>query len=53
MDQCLLAVTSEPAAKGSAKDVEVASAGPVHCHFSLPPLSSPCVVPNVDYVGVI
>ena len=37
MDQWLLAVTSDPAAKGSAKDLEVASAGPVHCHFSLPP----------------
>ena len=28
---------SDPAAKGSAKDLEVAGAGPVHCHFSLPP----------------
>ena len=37
MDQWHLAVTSDPAAKGSAKDLEVASAGPVHCHFSLPP----------------
>ena len=37
MDQWLLAVTSDPAAKGSAKDLEVASAGPVHCHFPLPP----------------
>ena len=37
MDQWLLAVTSDPAAKGSAKDLEVAGAGPVHCHFSLPP----------------
>ena len=36
MDQWLLAVTSDPAAKGSAKDLEVAGAGPVHCHFSLP-----------------
>ena len=33
----MLAVTSDPAAKGSAKDLEVAGAGPVHCHFSLPP----------------
>ena len=37
MDQWLLAVTSDPAAKGSAKDLEVAGAGLVHCHFSLPP----------------
>ena len=37
MDQWLLVVTSDPAAKGSAKDLEVAGAGPVHCHFSLPP----------------
>ena len=37
MDQWLLAVTSDPAAKGSAKDLEVAGVGPVHCHFSLPP----------------
>ena len=37
MDQWLLAVTSDPAAKGSAKDLEVAGAGPVHCHFPLPP----------------
>ena len=37
MDQWLLAVTSDLAAKGSAKDLEVAGAGPVHCHFSLPP----------------
>ena len=37
MDQWLLEVTSDPAAKGSAKDLEVAGAGPVHCHFPLPP----------------
>ena len=37
MDQWLLAVTSDPAAKGSVKDLEVAGAGPVHCHFSIPP----------------
>ena len=37
MDQWLLAVTSDLAAKGSAKDLEVAGAGPVHCHFFLPP----------------
>ena len=37
MDQWLLAVTSDPAAKGSAKDLEVAGAGPVHCHFSYSP----------------
>ena len=36
-DQWLLAVTSDPAAKGSAKDLKVVGAGPVHCHFSLPP----------------
>ena len=50
MDQWLLAMTSDPAAKGSAKDLEVAGAGPVHCHFSLPPfLSLPCVVLNVVF----
>ena len=27
-------VTSDPAAKGTAKDPEVACAGPVHCHYS-------------------
>ena len=37
MDQWLLAVTSDLAAKGSVKDLEVASAGSVHCHLSLPP----------------
>ena len=37
MDQWLLAVTSDPATKGSAKDLEVAGTGPVHCHFSPPP----------------
>ena len=37
MDQWLLAVTSDPATKGSAKDLEVAGADPVHCHFPLPP----------------
>ena len=37
MDQWLLVVTSDPAAKGSAKDLEVASAAPVHCHFPFPP----------------
>ena len=31
------AVTSDPAAKGSAKDLEVAGTGPIHYHFSLPP----------------
>ena len=30
-------MTSDPAAKGSAKDLEVAGAGPVHCRFSIPP----------------
>ena len=37
MHQWLLVVTSDPAAKGSAIDLEVAGAGPVHCHFFLPP----------------
>ena len=37
MDQWLLAVTSDLVAKGSAKDLEVVGAGPVHCHFSSPP----------------
>ena len=50
MDQWLLAVTRDPAAKGLAKDLEVVGAGPVHCHFSLPPSSLPCVVPNVNVV---
>ena len=38
MDQWLLAVTSDPAARGSAKDLEVAGAGLVHCHFFPSPL---------------
>ena len=29
----------DPAAKGSANDLEVAGAGPAHCHFSLLPTS--------------
>ena len=37
MDWWLLALTGDPAARGSAKDLEVAGAGPVHCHFPLPP----------------
>ena len=37
MDQWLLVVTSDPATKGSAKDLEVAGASPVHCHFPLLP----------------
>ena len=37
MDRWLLVVTNDLAAKGSAKDLEVAGAGPVNCHFSLPP----------------
>ena len=60
MDQWLLAVTSDSAAKGSAKDLEVAGAGPVHCHFSIPPsflamcsskrcLSSNSVIPLFHY----
>ena len=32
MDQWLLAVTSDPAAKVSVKDLVVAGAGPIHCH---------------------
>ena len=36
-EKWLLAMTSDPAAKGSVKDLEVAGAGLVHCHFSLPP----------------
>ena len=52
MDQWLLAVTSDPAAKGLAKDLEVAGAGPVHCHFSLTPfLSLLCVVSNVVFLN--
>ena len=46
MDHWLLAETSDPAAKGSTKNLEIASAGPVHCHFSLPPF---CVVPNIIF----
>ena len=33
MDHLLLAVTNGSVAKGSAKDLEVAGSGPVHCHF--------------------
>ena len=40
-------MTSDPAAKGSAKDLEVAGASLVHCHFPFPPSSLPCVVLNV------
>ena len=39
MDQGLLAVTSGPAAKGSAMGLEVAGSGPVQLPFSLPLLS--------------
>ena len=39
MDQWLFTVTSDPAAKGSTKYLEVAGAGPVHWHFSLFPFS--------------
>ena len=50
MDQWLLAVTSDLAAKRLAKDLEVASAGPVHCHIFPSPLHSlPCVVSNVVF----
>ena len=49
-----MAVGSDPAAKGSAKDLEVAGAGLVHCHFPLPPLLSlPCVVPNVVFLSIM
>ena len=37
MEQWLLVMASDPAAKGSAKDLEVVGAGPVHCHFPFPP----------------
>ena len=40
MDQWLLAVTSDSAAKGSANDLEVAGAGLVHWHFPLSPFFS-------------
>ena len=36
IDHWLLAVTSDPAAKRLAKDLEAAGAGPVHCHFPFP-----------------
>ena len=49
MDQWLLAVTSDPAAKGSAKDLEVAGAGQFTAIFPFPRLSLPCVVPNVVF----
>ena len=49
MDQWLLAMTSDPAAKGSAKDLEVASAGSAHCHFFLPSSFLTCVVPNIIF----
>ena len=49
MDQWLLAVTSDPVAKGLAKDQEVACAGPVHCHFPFPPFSLQCVAPKVAF----
>ena len=42
-----MAVGSDPATNRSAKDLEVAGAGPVHCHS--PPLSLPCVVPKVVF----
>ena len=57
MDLWLLTVTSDPAAKGLVKDLEIAGAGPVPCHFSLPPplCSLPCVVSNVIFhaIGVV
>ena len=50
IDQWLLAVTSDPAAKGSTKDLEVAGAGPVRSYFTLSSLLSfPCVAPNVVF----
>ena len=57
MDQWLFSVTSNLAAKRSAKILEVA-VGPVHCHFSLPPsfltmCSSECCLSFVSpwYIG--
>ena len=44
-------MTSDPVAKGLAEDLEVAGAGPIHCHFPSPLLSLPCVVPNVIYLS--
>ena len=46
IDQCPLAVTNDPAAKGSVNDLEVVGVGPVHSHFPFTPFSLPCVVPN-------
>ena len=51
MDQWLLAVTSDPAAKGSAKDLEVAVLVRFTAIFPFPSLSLPCVVPNVVFQG--
>ena len=42
-------MVSDPAAKGSAKDLEDVGAGLVHCHFPFPPISVPCVVPNIVF----
>ena len=36
MDQWLLEVTSDLVAKGLAKDLDIAGAGPVHCHAAAP-----------------
>ena len=49
MNQWLLAVTSDPVAKGSANNLEVAGVGPVHCHFFLPLISLPYVVLNAVF----
>ena len=64
--RCLLAVTSDPAVKGLAKGVEVASAGPVHCYFSLlpsfltmcsfkrcPSFVSPWYIDHLNYMHVL
>ena len=46
----LLTVTSDSAAKGLAKDLEVAGAGQVHSHFFVSPFRFlPSVVPNVVF----
>ena len=49
MDQWLLAVTSDPAAKGSAKDLEVAMLVRFTAIPPPPLLSLPCVLPNVVF----
>ena len=46
-------MTSDLAARGSTKDLEVAGAGPVHCHFTFPPLFLQCEVPNVAFHSTV